>query len=78
MTAPNQLTTILYSALAEPVGLFITSTDLPRLRASLHNAKRATNDPALDVLTIRTSPKDPTGELWIVRTDVGDDPRSAD
>ena len=47
------LKTVLYKALAEPIGLELTSTDPGRARQSLYSARRELGDPSLANLQFR-------------------------
>lgn len=55
-----------YLALAEPLGLWIKCPDPARTKSLLNTAKRATNDPHLSDLQLRTDPSDVAHGLWIV------------
>jgi hypothetical protein len=59
--------TILYQALAEPIGL-VVKTDNLRLAASrLRRLRDTYGDPALKVLNFVVSPENPQDEIWIIR-----------
>lgn len=56
----------LYQALAEPIGLLLRTSDVPRARTRLYAARKALADPALAGLQIRMSPL-PEGDIIIVK-----------
>lgn len=62
----DEYLTILYMALAEPIGLVIATSSVERARQKLYTARRASLDPELDDLQIRISPFT-DGDLVIVR-----------
>jgi len=65
--APNDLATaLLYRATREPLGLWITTPEVAKLKWHLYNVKRALNDPTLDHLTITHNPLNVSGELWVL------------
>lgn len=66
MTSAPEFLTYWYNALNSPLGWGIRTSDPVRVKQLLYSARTAANDPSLAHLQIRTSPLDPTGELWIV------------
>ena len=56
MNLRDLATSILYSALAEPIGLAIWVSNRTRAKMRLYAARKAVSDPALDDLQIRESP----------------------
>lgn len=57
MTASRQdLTLLLYQALAEPIGLLLAAEPPETIRQRLYQARAAASDPALAILQIRRSP----------------------
>lgn len=73
MTSPEKsaenlaLTSLLYEALAEPIGLLVATADPDRLRQRLYQLRTLADDPELERLQIAASPI-PGGELVIVKT----------
>jgi hypothetical protein len=63
----DEFTTLLYAALAEPIGLLLATNDRERARQRLYTARRNAADPALDCLQIRMSPFE-DGDLVIVHS----------
>lgn len=59
------LLTILQTALAEPIGLVLRTSDPTRARATLYRIRSEANDPTLSVLQIRASPFPAEGDLII-------------
>lgn len=55
----------LYAALQSEFGIAISVGDPTRAKQALYRAQRL--DASLAGLSIRTSPKNPQGELWIVK-----------
>lgn len=55
-----------YAALHHPLGRYLRTTDPTRLKSALYAARQAAQDPALLTLTVRTSPRDPANEIWII------------
>lgn len=55
----------LYRALASPVGIVLSSADVPADIQKLHKARREANDPDLKALTIMVSRDNPSSEVWI-------------
>lgn len=60
-----------YMALNAPLGIYIRTGDVDTLRRRLHAAKHqnATEEErwALRGIQVRTSPRDPQGELWLLK-----------
>lgn len=48
-------------------GIFIRTTDQLRLKSLLYAARKQSNDPSLQSLTVRTSPLNPKDELLILQ-----------
>lgn len=66
MQIPREaLLTILQTALSEPIGLILKTSDPVRARAALYRARSEANDPNLSALQIRTSPLPDEGDLII-------------
>lgn len=63
----SHLLSILYTALAEPLGLVLRTSDTTRARAALYKARTEAGDPELQALQLRVSPF-PDGDLIIVKT----------
>ena len=59
--------TILYLALAEPIGLLVRTSNFVRARQKLYAARAEAKDPDLDQLQLRTSPGLEGGDLIIVK-----------
>lgn len=72
MSQPDPiLSSLLYEALAEPIGLLCqASPDFERGRAKLYQTRAKLGDPALDVLQFRASPFPDEGNLIIVKETV--------
>ena len=70
MATPHPLLSYLFSALGEPFGIYLRTTDKERLVVALNEAKRKNTDayPALAGLTLRSAPSNPHGEIWIINT----------
>jgi hypothetical protein len=66
-TATPLATELWYAALNHPLGVWITTPDKPRLLQLLYSTRKRLDDPALNRVTIKTSPRDPNGEVWLVR-----------
>jgi hypothetical protein len=68
---------LLYEALASEWGIAVETSDPDRLKQRLYAERRKAADPALDALSLVTSPFNPGGELWIVNrsNDDGEAPR---
>lgn len=62
----DELRSILYTALAEPVGVVLRTSNTERARQRLYKARRDTADPDLEVLQIRLSPVE-DGDLIICK-----------
>lgn len=62
-----ELQALLYSALAEPIGLLLQVSDFPRARAALYRARVEAKDPDLAQLQLRASPGLEGGNLIIVK-----------
>lgn len=62
----SQLTSLLYAALNEPIGLLIGATDTQRAKAKLYQARLKAKDPKLAELQVWDSPVD-GGQLVIVK-----------
>ena len=56
MTSRQDLTLLLYQALAEPIGLLLAAEPPETIRQRLYQARAAASDPALAILQIRRSP----------------------
>lgn len=56
-----------YDALNHPLGLWVQTDNKEKLCALLYSVRRALADPALNRVTIKTSPRDPKREVWLVR-----------
>lgn len=58
-----------YTALGSPFGVIVDcqDNDPEKVKQKLYAARKACADPDLDILSIVTSPTNPTKELWIVR-----------
>lgn len=63
----DSLKSLLYSALGEPLGLVLRTSDTERARQRLYAARRSAADPALDVLQFRLWPTE-DGGLVICKT----------
>ena len=61
---------ILYEALASPLGLVVSTNNPQNLRAKLYAARRADAD--LECLSIHLSPLAPTTHLFIVKKEQTD------
>lgn len=66
----DNATDLLYLALAEPIGLLLSTNDPERARQRLYTARRATGDPALAVLQFKMSPWPGQGQLVICKAEV--------
>lgn len=58
--------TLLYDALAEPIGLCIETPDPERARQKLYRLRAESGDKDLDILSFVTSPSSPT-QLWLIK-----------
>ena len=63
-----------YEALRHPIGVAVTTNSSDRLKAKLYAARKAAADPALADLMVLTSPRNPTGEVFIAHRNVDFDP----
>lgn len=57
---------IWYTAYANPPGVKVKVSDPARAKTLLYTARAKLRDPDIAHLEVRTSPTDPTGELWVV------------
>lgn len=55
-----------HAAAAEPLGIYILSSDPIRLKHVLYRARMEAKDPRLSLMQVRTAPNNPSGELWIL------------
>jgi len=65
-----QLTAILNSAIESDNGRVVKTNDPELLKKRLYAVRadaRKLGDTSFDVLSFRTSPTDPSGELWLVK-----------
>jgi hypothetical protein len=58
---------ILYSALATPLGIVVAVSDVEAAKQQIYRTRASTGDPSLACLQLRTSPDNPTGEIWLVK-----------
>lgn len=65
MANPN--ITLLYQAMASPLGLVLSVSDFTQASQALYKARRDTQDPDLAVLQFRRSPFSPDTEIWLVK-----------
>lgn len=56
-----------YSALATPNGVAVACSEPAPVKQALYRARAKAADPALDRLQVRTSPRSPEDEIWIVK-----------
>ena len=56
-----------YTALAAKNGVVLLVDDVANGKARLYRARAAAQDPSLMTIQIRTSPDNPTTELWLVK-----------
>lgn len=63
----QDLRTLLYQALAQPIGLLLRTSDMPRARQKLYAARRDSGDSALNCLQFRASPGLSGGDLIIIK-----------
>lgn len=56
-----------YDALHANFGIFIKTPDAAKLKTQLYTTRRHLQDPALAQITIRTSPRDIHGEVWLIK-----------
>lgn len=59
-------TALWYEALNHPLGIWIKTNDKERLMTLLYSTRKRLADPDLNHVTIKTSPRDPKGEVWLV------------
>lgn len=78
-------TPLWYAALHEPLGIYVQTPDPTRLKAMLYSARKVVTDAdpsdPISTLIIKHSPRDPKGELWIIRPPpqrTADEPRITD
>jgi hypothetical protein len=62
-----QCLTVLYGAATAELGLVVRTNDPVKARAALYHARNAVGDAELKDLTIRVSPDDTEGAIWIIR-----------
>lgn len=74
MSAPNPYTDFWFAALGSPMGIYLTTSDPVALKTQLYTARRACGSPLLEGVSIRTSPANPTGELWLVKVEASSAP----
>lgn len=55
-----------YDALNEPLGLWLRTPDVRRLKSLMYATRAALKDPTLDHLEIRTPPLAAGHDLWII------------
>ena len=67
MTEPGQELELLYKALSTPMGLEVEVSDFKLAQARLYQARRESNDPDLNDLSVRRPPDGRDGVLWIVK-----------
>lgn len=60
----EELLQLWYQALAAEKGVVVETNDREKLKQKLYAARKEAKDPALNALSIRTSPDDPN-QLWI-------------
>jgi hypothetical protein len=58
---------ILYEAMAEEIGLVVSTSDPVRLRNEFYKVRK--HDPIFQNLSFFISPINPTSELWIAKID---------
>lgn len=66
-----EIKTLMYEALETPRGVSVATSDpdlLKRRIYSIRNSERKNNNREFDQLSIRTSPTNPSGSLWLVKT----------
>jgi hypothetical protein len=56
-----------YTALSSKNGVVLLVDDVALGKARLYRARAAAQDPSLMSIQIRTSPDNPTTELWLVK-----------
>ncbi len=62
----NECLDILRNALASPIGLIVKSQNPEADKNAFRKAIQDSNDAAFAVLQIRTSPRNPNNEIWIL------------
>lgn len=67
-----------YAALHHPIGVSVTCSDADRMKAKLYQARKNAGDPALADLMILTSPRNPSGEVFIAHRHINFDPEIAE
>lgn len=70
------MSTFWYTALNEPLGVWLKTPDVVQLKNHLYSARtklQAQGDRSLDHLQVRTSPQDPEGTLWIANPRLSED-----
>lgn len=63
----EQMTMVLYAALAEPIGLLLEVSDLDQARQALYRARAEAKDEELNQLQFRASPGLEGGNMIIVK-----------
>lgn len=67
MSAPHPFLTYWHQALATPFGVSIRFLGDPAsIKTALYTARAKANDPLLASVSIRTSPRSPSDELWLI------------
>lgn len=67
MPAPHPFLQYWHRALSEPFGIAVKFLgEATAIKTSLYTARARANDPLLSAVTIRTSPRSPKDELWLV------------
>lgn len=67
MAAPHPFLRYWQEALSNPFGIGLRFTGDPAtVKTSLYTARAKANDPLFSAVTVRTSPRDPKNELWLV------------
>jgi hypothetical protein len=56
-----------YAALSARNGVVLSVTDTTQAKAKLYQVRKSSGDPDLLGLQIRTSPDNPSEELWLVK-----------
>lgn len=70
--SPLPLIELLHRALAEPLGIIVSTNDPERLRVRLYAARREAMNPDFEGLSFLPSRVKPTTELWICKKDPGE------
>lgn len=60
--------TLWYTALSHPLGVYIQSSNVTRLRSHLYAYRAEAGDPKLFTLALRSAPNDIHGEVWIIHS----------